>query len=431
MAIPGVKTIIRDRFYTTSRQDTPTGPRIVAIARRTTPNGTDGITDLDLVRASNEKDVIDAFGDSSDLHRAYVELVTAGANRVHLVALPSDTVFNHSLGTVTSSSYVSSNNPSGDVFDDAFAAAEAIGPDIILPWGRGGHPLDWQNPATPSDDPEYGFHADNTTVLANNWAYKCAVKAKEISENINPCMVVMGVKPYLSSSENMTAAEGRDHLALADLPDKNMTIEDPDDDVSQVFSDYGPYLVVIAAEIKTVVPRSAAGLYDFGYSNGAPNLAANLALTPSFSSLYNKPLYNVDLLRYVPGRSIQASLTAKGVNSVVLNFNKLAVYAESITFSANNSDYVRITTKRIVDEATNIVRQVCARFIGEPSNIQNRNAMETAITSGLRGMQILGALLASDFAVSYIPSQNKAVIDLVLTPAFELRNIEVRVAISL
>jgi hypothetical protein len=393
----------------------------VAIARRTTPNGTDGITDLDLVRASNEKDVIDAFGDGSDLHRAYVELVTAGANRVHLVALPSDTVFNHSLGTVTSSSYISLNNPSGDVFDDAFAAAEAVGPDIILPWGRGGHPLDWQDPATPNDDPEYGFHADNTPVAVNNWGYKCAVKAKEISENINPCMVVMGVRPYLSSSENMTAAEGRNHLALPNLPNKNSTD----------FKEYGPYLAVIAAEIKTVVPRSVPGVYNFGYSNGAPNLAANLALMPSFSSLYNKPLYNVDLLRYVPGRSIQGDLAAKGVNSVVLNFNKLAVYAESITFSVENSDYVRITTKRIVDEATNIVRQVCARFIGEPSNIQNRNAMETAITSGLRGMQILGALLESDFAVSYIPSQNKAIIDLVLTPAFELRNIEVRVAISL
>jgi hypothetical protein len=421
MAIPGVKTVIRDRFYTTSRQDTPTGPRIVAIARRTTADGTDGISDLDLVRASNEKDVIDAFGDGSDLHRAYVELVAAGANRVFLVALPSDTVFNHSMGTATSASYASSSNPSGNVFDDAFAAAEAGIPDIILPWGRGGHPLDWQDPATPSDDPEYGFHADNTSVLLNNWGYKCAVKAKEISENINPCMVVMGVKPYLSSRENMTAAETRDHLSLPDLPNKN----NPD------FAEYGPYLCVVAAEIKTVVPRSAANLYNFGYSNGAPNLAANLALTPSFSSLYNKPLYNVDLLRYVPGRSLQADLTSKGVNSVTLNFNKLAVYAESITFSSDDSDYVRITTKRIVDEATNIVRQVCARFIGEPSNIQNRNAMETAITSGLRGMQILGALLESDFAVSYIPSQNKAVIDLVLTPAFELRNIEVRVAISL
>lgn len=421
MAIPGVKTIIRDRFYTTSRQDTPNGPRIVAIAKRSTPDGTGGVADLDLVRASNEKDVIDAFGNQSDLHRAYVETVSAGANRVYLVPLPSDTVFNHSTGALTSASYTSSNNPSGNVFDDAFAASEGAIPDIIIPWGRGGHPLDWEDPATPGNDPEYGFHADNTSVLINNWGYKSAVKAYEMSQNVNPCLVVMGVKPYLSTTENMTAAQARDHLSLPDLPDKNH----PD------FVEYGPYLVVVAAEVKTVVPKADIGRNNFGYSNGAPNLAANLAITPSFSSLYNKPLYNVDLLRYTPSRITQGLLAAMGVNSVILNFNKLAVYAESVTFSSETSDYTRVTTKRIVDEATNVVRQVCSRFIGEPSNIQNRNAMETAITSGLRGMQIMGALLQSDFAVSYIPSENKAIIDLVLTPAFELRNIEVRVAISL
>ena len=77
------------------------------------------------------------------------------------------------------------------------------------------------------------------------------------------------------------------------------------------------------------------------------------------------------------------------------------------------------------------VRQVCQKFIGQPSTMEIRNAMETAITSGLRGMQLLGALLGSDFSVTYIPSQNKALIDLVLTPAFELKTIEVQVAISL
>jgi hypothetical protein len=86
---------------------------------------------------------------------------------------------------------------------------------------------------------------------------------------------------------------------------------------------------------------------------------------------------------------------------------------------------------RIVTEASLLIRQVCQKFIGEPSTIQTRNSMETAITSALRGMQQLGALLDSDFAVSYIPAENKAFIDLVLTPAFELKNIEVQVAINL
>jgi hypothetical protein len=95
------------------------------------------------------------------------------------------------------------------------------------------------------------------------------------------------------------------------------------------------------------------------------------------------------------------------------------------------SDYTRISTMRIVTEAALLVRQVCQRFVGEASTIQTRNSMETAITSALRGMQQLGALLDSDFTVSYIPAENKALIDLVVTPAFELKNIEVQVSINL
>jgi phage tail sheath protein FI len=89
-----------------------------------------------------------------------------------------------------------------------------------------------------------------------------------------------------------------------------------------------------------------------------------------------------------------------------------------------------LTTKRIVDEAANLVRQVTQKFVGEPSTVQMRNSMETAISSALRGMQLLGALLTSDFNITYIPAENKAIVDLVLTPAFELKTIQVQIAIN-
>jgi hypothetical protein len=78
-----------------------------------------------------------------------------------------------------------------------------------------------------------------------------------------------------------------------------------------------------------------------------------------------------------------------------------------------------------------LIRQVSQKFVGEAASTATRNALDTAITSGLRGMQQMGALLSSDFAVSYIGVENKAVIELVLQPAFELRNIEVRVSVQL
>lgn len=421
MAIPGVTTLIRDRFYSVSRQDAPVGPRIVTIARRSTADGTGGVADLDVVRVTNEADAITAFGSGSDAHRAFVELVTAGAERIFVVPLPSNTVFDHSTGALTSDGT--------SIFDTAFVAAEAVIPDIIIPWGRGGESGDWNTgAATPSDDREYGFHADNSTSYASNWAYKVGVAVKSIAENTNPCVAVIGVKPFLASTtlggtattERMTPAQVATKLALSGLPDR---------DSADVWKTVGPYVVVVATEIKPV--NYSSGGTDFGYSNGAAFLAASMSRLPSYSSIVNKPLYNVEALRYAPTRTQQTSLSDKGVNSVVLNFNKVAVFGEGVTFGQSTSDYTRLSTKRIVDEAALVVRQVCQKFIGEPSNIQVRNAMETAITSGLRGMQIMGALLGSDFTVSYLPNQNKAIVDLVLTPAFELKTIEVQVAINL
>jgi hypothetical protein len=77
-----------------------------------------------------------------------------------------------------------------------------------------------------------------------------------------------------------------------------------------------------------------------------------------------------------------------------------------------------------------MIRNVSEKFIGEPATTENRNAFETAITSGLRTFQITGGLLGSDFIVTYIPRANAANVDLVLQPAFELRNINVTISVQ-
>lgn len=423
MVAPGVTTVIRDRFYSVSRQDVPAGPRIVVIAKRNNADETGNVSNLDVVQATTESDVITAFGVSSDIHKAFLELITAGAERIHLVPLPSDTQWNHTTAAVTSASY------GGDVFEAAFSAAEAALPDIIIPWGRGGNDLDWD--ATPGATPnsnEYCFHANNSSTVGNNWAYKVGVKIKDISENTNPCIAVMGVKPYSAGSkESLTPAVVATHVGsggmIAGLPDRNSALMKP----------VGVYVAVVATEVKPVgySTTTSSGVTDYGYSNGAASLASALARTPSYTGIANKALYNVKSIRYAPTRTQQNAMNAAGLNTIVLNYNKVAVFGGAVTFGADNSDYLRLSTKRIVDEASSLIRQVCQKFVGEPSTIQIRNSMDTAISSALRGMQIKGALLESDFNVTYVPSESKAIIDLVLTPAFELNSIVVQLAINI
>jgi hypothetical protein len=415
MAIPGVTTIIRDRFYSVSRSNTPAGPRIVVIARRDTADETERVSDLDIVLATTEKDVIAAFGEGSDLHKAFLELISAGAERIYMVPLPSSSVFDHTLGHVTATGYTTDA-----MLDAAYAAAETVLPDIIVPWGRGGNSDDWEDPATPNDT-EYGFHANNSSTYGNSWAYKAALRTKNIAENIHPCISILGVKPYdAGTKETMTPAAVASHLALSTLVSRD----------NANMKDYGPYVCVIATEIKPVSYGTSGGV-DYGYANGACAMAASLSKLAAYSSVTAKPIYNVESMRYAPTRTQQETLAGKGVNSVVLNFNKIAVYGDGLTLAATGSDYSRLSTKRVVDEAANVVRQSCQKFVGEPSTIQMRTSMETAISSALRGMQLIGALLASDFNVTYVPDLNKAIVDLIITPAFELKSIEVQIAVNI
>lgn len=408
MALPGVKTIIKDRFYSISRQDSPVGPRIVVIAKRDTDDGEGNVADLDVVLCTNEADVITAFGEDSHCHRAYFELVAGGAERIYMVPLPSDTAWNHTTGSVTSTSF------GGSVLDAAFAAAEAAQPDIIVPWGRGGAPEEWAS--TPSS-PDFGFYANNSSTAANSWVYKISNLVKSINENSHPCFAVLGVKPYTGSNEVMTPGQVSTHLTLGTLADR---------DGDATLKEIGRHSMVVAAELKP-----SAYPVEWGYSNGACATAAALSRMASYVSTINKNVYNVASLRYNPTKTALAALSNKGVNSITLNFNRAPIFSDGITFAGSASDYTRLTTLRIINEATLVVRQSCQKYIGQPSTIQVRNSMETSVTSALRGMQMLGAILDSDFNIKYIASENKALIDLVLTPAFELRNIDVQISVDL
>jgi hypothetical protein len=430
VSLPGVSLYIQDKFLGISRTNVPIGPRIAIIGRRNSVfEDQDGrpyqdnsavAADLDPFSAQNEREVIERYGVGSDLHRGYVEAQLGGARFIYLIALPEDTEFNHTLGTISSATYTAEVG-SNTLFVDAFAAAEAVRVDIIVPWGRGAGPTEFQSPATPADDEEVGFHADNSNLGTSSWAYQAAYECARITADSHPCFAVLGIAPYMDSSTadgGMTPAQTAGHLALPNLPNRE----------DEVLRSYGPYVSVVATE---VTPLRYNRLDEWGFANGAATYAGAISQLDSWSAPTAKPIANIERVRYNPTRTQQLALVEKGIVPISLNFQRNATWVDGQTFARTGSDYRRLTTLRTVYDAVLLIRQVAQRYIGEGSNSNTRNALETSITSGLRGMQQLGALLASDFTVSYVPIENKAIIDLVLQPAFELRNIEVRVSVQL
>lgn len=414
MALPGVTSTIKDRFYALSRTNIVTGPRIVVLGKRTTDNLTGGVPDLDPYDLQDEQAVITAFGEGSDIHRAFLELLAAGAPRITVVALPADTVFDYDNADLQSDDF-DAEFPDGDLFDAAFAAVETAEPDVIVPYGRGSHPNEWQDPATPSDDPDdFGFYADNSSTLTDSMAVRIGDAVASINANTHPCLAVLGIKPYVGTAENMTPGQVATHLALPNLVSKEIIPSD------------GIHLVVVQGEVRPVGYPA-----EFGYANGACAFAGSLALLEAKSSPTQKPLFNVERLRYNATATTKEALIAKGVVPIGINLARNPIWVDAMTFSKDGSDYERITTIRIVNDAIALVRGIAQKFVGEVASLENRNALETAVTAGLRGMQIAGALMAADFVPTYDPLNNTVIIDLALTPAFEVRNIEVRVAINL
>lgn len=430
MALPGVTTVLKDRFYTLSRTDIPGGPRVLAIANRTTADLTadasgTAVASYDPYMPRSEADCIAAFGEASPAHRAYLEMVSGGAARPIIVAMPNGTTDNMIAG-------VTALGTAGEVvIDRAFEAAETALPDIIVPWGRGGHSTDWQQPATPGDDLQIGFHADNTTTgnVTNNMLLKVAQKCKDITDRSHPVFAVMGIKPYIglttAAVESITAANIATHLATANLASREIT----------QLNTIGPYVSVVSGELNLAgypqhpTDRSKSGIY--GYANGAATYAGYISQLNSWTATTGKSIFNVTGVRYNPTRTQQDTLVSKGVVPVALDYNRVPVWVDGVTFGKSTSDFTRLSTLRICFDATTAVRQVSQQFIGEAATLHNRNALETGINSMLRGMQQLGAITDSDFVVTYLPRENKAIVDLVLRPVFELRNIEIAVAVDI
>ena len=120
-------------------------------------------------------------------------------------------------------------------------------------------------------------------------------------------------------------------------------------------------------------------------SNGAAGYAGMVSALPITQSPTFQSI-NLDYVDYVMSRAQIADLTAKGIVTVTTTETRGLAIVEGVTM-ANATQYTRrLMVQRIMDYVGDQIRFVSEPFIGKVNNMDNRNALETAIDSVLHKM---------------------------------------------
>lgn len=109
------------------------------------------------------------------------------------------------------------------------------------------------------------------------------------------------------------------------------------------------------------------------------------------------------------------------------------VVSDGPTAARPDSDYQRLSTVRQVKAAVDAVRRVADPFIGEGLTNSRISALDTAVDGALKSLVRQGVLVRYDSQVTATPQQRvlgQATAELVLVPAFELRQLTVVISLA-
>ena len=112
---------------------------------------------------------------------------------------------------------------------------------------------------------------------------------------------------------------------------------------------------------------------------------------------------------------------------------KGTIIADAPTAARPESDYRRLTTHRIVKLSVDAVRAVADPFVGKAGGAAQRAALETACQGALSKLQQAGYLTRYELLITQTAVQKtngQATIELVLVPAFELRQITLVISLK-
>lgn len=215
-------------------------------------------------------------------------------------------------------------------------------------------------------------------------------------------------------------------------------------DGNGLWIDAGQFISVLATPNRYVGPEArkfathvggtAAGK-NFINSDGSVAYAAKLTTLDPHMAITNKTIFGQRAARSLSASQAKSLLNARFVSM----FTKPSGYVVSsgITGAHNasvseRSDFVRITTVRIVHAVVDAIREAGEAFIGKPISTPYVNAMESQIESTLQTIARSGAIRSYDFAIAASPDQQvlgEVAISLTIVPAFELTTIKTTVSL--
>ena len=160
------------------------------------------------------------------------------------------------------------------------------------------------------------------------------------------------------------------------------------------------------------------------YSGMVSSLDPKSAPTNKVLSSVKLPfrLSNSDLDKLAGMRYIFCASKPKGV-----------VIADAPTAARPDSDYRRLTTVRIVKLVVDAIRDAADAFIGEAGGAPQRAALQTACEAALARLQSAKYLQRYELSITQTPAERVsglATIQLVLVPAFELRQITLVISLQ-
>lgn len=208
--------------------------------------------------------------------------------------------------------------------------------------------------------------------------------------------------------------------------------------------DAGQYINVFSVPLRTVGTQVSQAALAVGasLSNTSKNTSGSAAYAGLISSLApqssttNKQLGGVVQLKLLSTRQAN-DLTGMRHVTMYSRTNGLTV-ASGVTGAHNvtryvKSDYVRLSTVRIVHATIDLIRSAANKYIGEPNNAPQMNSLDAEIDQILLAMKGSGALNSYSFSVASTPDQRvlgELDINLTLVPAFEITTINLIVSLS-